>query len=151
MPDVTVQKVNSQGQTIYQRMADLGDGTFAKSVSISSQRSVATATIANGASVSGSVDLLSTALLGFIAPSGWTAAALSIEVSVDGSNWSAAIYDGSNSAVGSWSAVVAGAAYAVDAVSMLPFRYVRFRSGSGASPVNQGEQRDFIVITRPLA
>lgn len=114
-------------------------------------RSTVTATIANGASVSGTVDLTSTALLGFIAPAAWTTAALNIEVSADGSTWATVVYDGSGTAVSSWSALVAGAAYAVDTVSMLPFRYARFRSGTSGSPVNQGAQRDFVVITRPLA
>lgn len=114
-------------------------------------RSTSTATIANAASVSGSIDLTSTALLGFIAPAAWTTAALNLEVSMDNTNWATVIYDSGNSPVGSWSAVVAGAAYAVDTVSMLPFRYVRLRSGTSASPVTQGAQRDFTVITRPLA
>jgi len=48
----------------------------------SATRSTTTATIANGASVSGTVDLTNTSLLGFIAPAGWTTAALNIEVTV---------------------------------------------------------------------
>lgn len=115
-------------------------------------RSTTTATIANGASVSGTVDLTDTSLLGFIAPAAWTTAELNIEVSVDNTNWvTAGVLDGSGSNVSRWSAVTAGAAYSVDVVNMLPYRFVRFRSGTAASPVNQGADRAFTVITRPLA
>jgi len=115
-------------------------------------RSTTTATIANGASVSGTVDLTDTSLLGFIAPAAWTTAELNIEVSVDNTNWvTAGVLDGSRSNVSRWSAVTAGAAYSVDVVNMLPYRFVRFRSGTAASPVNQGADRAFTVITRPLA
>ena len=111
-----------------------------------------TATIANGASVSGAVDLSKTALMGFVAPAAWTTAALNLEVSLDGSTWVTAGVIGPDSGpVGSWSAVTAGAAYAVDVASMLPWAYVRFRSGTAASPVNQGGARIFTVITRPLS
>lgn len=114
-------------------------------------RSTVTATIASGASVSDVIDLSTTALLGFVAPAAWTTAALNIEVSVDGANWAPAVLGADNTAVSSWSAVVAGNAYAADPVAMLPFRYVRFRSGTNATPVNQGAARAFVVITRPLA
>jgi hypothetical protein len=118
----------------------------------SSTRATVTATIASGASQSGVIDLTNTALLGFIAPAGWTAAALNIEVSADNVNWvTTGIIDWYGLAVGSWSSLTAGAAYAVDAASMLPWRYVRFRSGTFSAQVNQGAQRDFTVITRPLA
>lgn len=111
-----------------------------------------TATIANGASVSNAVDLTKTALMGFIAPAAWTTAALNLEVSLDGANWvTAGVIGPDGVAVGSWSAVTAGAAYAVDVAGMLPWEYVRFRSGTAASAVNQGAARTFTVITRPLA
>lgn len=119
-------------------------------VSAMALRTVQTVSIANGASVSGTIDLLRTAIVGFVAPASWTTAALNIEVSTDGTSWSS-LYDAYGSATGSLSALVAGAAYAVDMVSLLPFRYVRLRSGTSASPVNQAAQRDFKIITRALA
>lgn len=147
MPPLSVSGIDGSGNKQHFRTDTSGN----QGVYGAATRSTATATIANGASVSGSVDLTNTALLGFIAPAGWTTAALNLEVSMDNASWSTGIYDGSGSAVSSWSALVAGAGYAVDTVSMLPFRYVRFRSGTSASPVNQAAQRDFVVITRPLA
>ena len=119
-------------------------------------RATQTASIANGASVSGAVDLLNTALLAFIAPAAWTAAALNIEVSTTGgasaSEWATAgLFDASGVATGQYASLTGGAAYAVDFNSLLGYRYVRLRSGTAAAPVNQGAQRDFVLITRPLA
>ena len=117
----------------------------------SAARTTVTATIPSAASVSNALDLGVTALLGFIAPAAWTAAALNIEVSADNATWAPAVVDGSGIATGSWSSVVAGNAYAVDTVPMLPFRYIRLRSGTFAAPVVQAAARAFVVITRPLA
>ncbi|MEP6587128.1 MAG: hypothetical protein ABJA84_00020 [Polaromonas sp.] len=114
-------------------------------------RATVTATIANAASVSDVIDLSTTALLGFIAPAAWTAAALNIEVSPDNTTWAPAVLGADNTAVSSWPGVTAGNAYAVDTTAMLPFRYVRFRSGTSAAPVVQAAARAFVVITRPLA
>ena len=124
------------------------DGTF----SPINTRSLLTATIASGESVTAAIDLGNTSLVGFVAPAAWTTAALNLEVSLDGANWvTAGVIGPDGVAVGSWSAVTAGAAYAVDVAGMLPWAYVRFRSGTQASPVNQGAARTFTVITRPLA
>lgn len=123
------------------------DGTF----SPINTRSLLTATIASGESVTAAIDLGNTSLVGFVAPAAWTTAALNIGVSVDGTNWATAALDSFGSAVSSWSSVTAGAAYSVDPAAMLPWRYIRFRSGTQASPVNQSAARTFTVITRPLA
>lgn len=114
-------------------------------------RKTYTVTILSGASVSDAVQVMDSSLIGFIMPAAWTSAALNLEVSMDGTNWATAIYDGSGLAVGSWSTPVAGAAYAVDAVSMLAWRYIRFRSGTSGSPVNQGADRLITAVMRPLA
>lgn len=144
--------LNSPGvYRVYRRASVAGFGVDITQVT-SSVRASSTASIANGASVSGSIDLTMTALLGFIVPAAWTAAALNIEVSADNATWATAgVFDGNSSTVSSWSALTAGAAYAVDAAAMLPWRYARLRSGTAAAPVNQGAQRDFTIITRALA
>jgi hypothetical protein len=114
-------------------------------------RQTPTLTITNGTSVSQSIDLDVRGLVGFIAPAAWTAAALNIEVSADRSTWATGgLLDGSGAPVSSWSAVTPLAAYAVDPVSMLPWRYVRFRSGTSASPVNQAADRVFTLVLRAL-
>ena len=114
-------------------------------------RKTQTVTILSGASVSDVMQVMDSAILGFIMPAVWDAAALNIEVSCDGTNFAAVIYDGSGLAVSSWSTPVAGAAYAVDTLSMLPWRYFRFRSGTSGSPVNQTANRLITVVMRPLA
>lgn len=108
-------------------------------------RTATNATIANGAAVSGTVDLLGTALVGFTMPAAWTTAALSLEVSNDGTTWGVP-YDSSASQVGLIATPVASGMYAVDVVSLLPWRYVRFKSS-----VNQGAARTITYVTRPLA
>lgn len=146
-PPLSVSGVDDGGLKRHLHTDDLGN----LYVETRALRTVQTATIANGASVSGTIDLMRTAIVGFVAPAAWTTAALNLEVSTDGSSWSSAVYDAYGSPTGSLSALVAGAAYAVDMVSLLPFRYVRLRSGTSASPVNQAAQRDFKVVTRALA
>jgi hypothetical protein len=115
------------------------------------ERIILTATIPNGASVTGTIDCNSRAILGFVAPAAWTAAALNAEVSVDGVTWSTAAYDSAGAAVGSWSSITAGAGYAFDLNGMIPWRYIRLRSGTSGVPVAQGADRVFSVIQRPLA
>jgi len=138
------------------KLVDQGDGSWAEAVAIASVRTTVTATIPNGGSVTPTVDLASACLLAFIAPAAWSAAALNIEVSMTGgasaSEWATAgLFDASGVATGQYASLTGGAAYAVDFNSLLGYRYVRLRSGTAASPVNQGAQRDFVLITRPLA
>lgn len=110
-----------------------------------------TATIANGASVSDALDLANTSLLGIIMPAAWTTAALTVEVSADNSTWTGLAYDQDGSQCNSIASPVAGSAYALNALGLLPYRYIRLRSGTTATPVNQGAARSITVITRPLA
>lgn len=120
---------------------------------IIAERKVSTVVIPNGTSVSGSVDTgVQGVLVGFIAPAAWTTAALNLEVSPDNATWvTAGLFDDGGSALSSWAAVTAGAGYSVNSAAMLPWRYFRFRSGTAASATNQGADRIFTVITRPLA
>lgn len=113
-------------------------------------RTAQTVTIPNGASVSGTIDLTDTSLLGFVSPDAWTTAALNLEVSDDGTNWSSA-YDAFGAQIGSLASPVVASRYAVDMASLLPWRYVRFRSGTAASPVAQGADRSIKAICRVLA
>ena len=109
-----------------------------------------TLTIANADSVSDALDLTDTNLLGLIMPAAWTSAALTLEVSPDGSSWYPA-YDAVGSQTGFIASPVVSAAYAVDLSALLAWRYVRLRSGTTATPVTQGAARPIIAITRELA
>ena len=106
--------------------------------------------IANGASVSNAINLTDTNLLGFITPAAWTTAALSIEVSLDGSTWFSP-YDYTGAATGYLASPAVASAYAVDFSALLPWKQARFRSGTSAAPVNQGAERVFSVVMRELA
>ena len=120
-------------------------------VSGTAARTSSTTTIPSGSSVSPAVDLQNTALVGFFAPAAWTTAALQIQASADGStNWGP-IIDQYGSAISSWTALTALYPYSIDSAAMLPFRYIRFLSGTVATPVNQGADRVFTVLMRPLA
>ena len=116
------------------------------------QRSVVSITIPAGASVSNSIDCNERSVIGFIAPDSWTTAALNIEASTNGITWiTAGLLDSTNAAVGSWPSVTVNAGYSVDLSAMLPWQFVRFRSGTAASAVNQAVARTFLVVTQPLA
>ncbi len=110
-----------------------------------------TITIPSGSSLSDEIDCNSRVIVGFIAPAAWTTAALTIEASTDDVTWVTTLLDATLAAVGSFASITASAGYAVDYTTLMPYRYLRLRSGTSASPVNQGAARAFTVITRPLA
>ena len=152
-----------------------------------SNRNTFNADIPANGSVSQSIDLLSSVLLGFVTPAVWTTAAIDIEVSLDNVTWFTSIYDSSSTAtgvylvptvssgyaidievsidgvnfftntydslgtlVGVYTTPVVSSGYAVDALALIPYNFVRFRSGTTASPVNQAAARTILVITRPF-
>jgi hypothetical protein len=106
-----------------------------------STRQAKEVTILSGASVSDSVDLVSELVNSFLMPSNWTAASVSLEVSNDNVNWVSTVFDYTNIQAGVYTGAIAGAAYAIDVVTFAAFRYVRFRSGTAASPIAQGAAR----------
>lgn len=108
-------------------------------------------TIPSGQSVSGSVLLNDTALLGLIMSAAWTAAALTIEVSADDVVYSGLAYDDTGAQCNSIASPTAGSAHALNIAGLLPYQYIRLRSGTTAAPVNQAAERSITVITRPLS
>lgn len=134
------------------KLVDQGDNSWAEAVAIASVRTPVTATIASGASATSAIDLAGACLVGFLSPAAWDAAALNIEVSVDNSTWiTAGVYDSTGVQTASYPSLTANAAYSVDMHALLPYRYVRLRSGTFALPVNQTAVRNFTLIARPLA
>lgn len=114
-------------------------------------RTVTSVTIANGASVSGEIDLSKTCLIGLVMPAAWTTAAVTIEVSVDGgATYTGLAYDDTGTQCNSIASPVAGSAYALSLSGLLPYGTARIRSGTTATPVNQGADRTIQIITRPL-
>ena len=118
----------------------------------SSARLPEAVTIANGASVSGTLDLRDSSIAGVIFPAAWTAAALTIEVYDEVAlAWIGIVYDDLGTQVNVIASPVVSTAYTLSVLGMLPYRYVRLRSGTTASAVNQAGARSITVITRPLA
>jgi hypothetical protein len=105
----------------------------------------ATVTIANGASLSGAMDLGERTLVGIVMPSAWTAASLTFQVSVDGTT-----YGNLYSAGGTEESATVGVSQVIRLASdsFLGARYVKIRSGTAGAPVNQGAARTIILITK---
>lgn len=110
-----------------------------------------TVTIANGESVSSTIDTLRSTVIGLIFPAAWTTAALTIEVSADNATWIGLAYDNAGYQCNCIASPAVSSAYSISLDGMLPYRYIRLRSGTTATPVNQGGDRAITVITRPMA
>jgi len=104
-------------------------------------------TIANGASLSGAVDISGTTLVAYIMPSSWTAADITFEVSADGVNFYN-LYDQFDNEV--INHVDASRFVAVIPSEFASIRYIKFRSGTSSSAVNQGAERSITLITRAV-
>lgn len=107
-----------------------------------------TATIANAASLSGAVDLGAERLHRLTMPSGWTSAAISFETSYDGTNYAPLYNEYGEYSIASG---VAGASrtIVVDPAIFSGVRWLKVRSGLSGAAVNQGAQRDIILVTQP--
>jgi hypothetical protein len=105
----------------------------------------ATATIANGASLSGVVDLGGRKLVAIVMPGTWTAASLTFQASPDGVTYYN-VYDGATER-----ALVVAASYysALNIGDWVGFRYLKIRSGTAASAVNQAAERVLTLVMQP--
>lgn len=105
---------------------------------------VVTATIANGASLSGGVDLGRAVLSAIFMPAAWTAADLTFQVSHDNTTW-VDLYDNGNT-----ERVITGPAASralnQDPAAWSAYRYVRVRSGTAGAAVNQGASRVLTLV-----
>jgi hypothetical protein len=98
----------------------------------------ASATIANGESLSGAVDLNNARLASIQMPAAWTAANLTFQASADGVTY-ADLYD--NEAVEYTVQAAASRVLIVPLVDFLGIRYLKVRSGTSAAAVAQGAER----------
>jgi hypothetical protein len=106
-----------------------------------------TATIANGASLSGAVDLQTYRAFGVQMPASWTAANLTFQVSSDCSTY-ANLYDDSGTEV---LVTAAASTYIVFAspAKWQGARCIKVRSGTSGTAVNQGGDRSITVVGVP--
>lgn len=107
--------------------------------------------IMNGQSVSQSLDVSGQCLTGVIMPSAWTTAALTVEVSADGATWVGVVYNSDLIQCNSVAVPAVSTAYSFDLAGMLPYRFIRLRSGTTASAVNQDADRTLTVCLREIA
>lgn len=135
------------------RLRDASDPTRMASVSAAGALTVqgpnstlATATIANGESLSGAVDCGSARLALIVMPAGWTAADLTFQESVDNSTF-VDKYD----AYGVEYTVVCAASRAIviNLADFIGTRYLKIRSGTAAEPVAQGGSRALTLVLVP--
>jgi hypothetical protein len=102
-----------------------------------------TATIANGTSLSNAVYLGSSDLISIIMPSSWTTANITYQFSIDGVNF----YDAYNTTAElSSTAAVASRIISINSANYDAGRYIKIRSGTSATPVNQAADRILTLI-----
>lgn len=105
-------------------------------------------TIANGQSLSGGVSLGGLRLFGVVMPSGWTAANLTFQASVDGGASWVNLYDANGSEV----TVTAGTSrfIALEPALFASLTHLQLRSGTSATPVAQGADRSLSLVLRSV-
>lgn len=111
-------------------------------------RSSVTATIANGASLSAAIDLGANYFaVSLTMPAAWTAASLSFQTSVDN-----VTFNEMSDVLGALVSLTVSAStdLALDGTTFIGRRYIKVRSGTAASPVNQGASRAIILTTVPF-
>lgn len=104
-----------------------------------------TATIANGASLSGALDLKSGRVVALAMPAAWTAAVVTFVVSVDAGATYQDLYDQYGAEVSL--TVTQGKTLQLDPAMFLGFTLLKVRSGTSAAAVNQAASRDLVLVT----
>lgn len=102
------------------------------------------ATIAEGAALSNAVSLDGYKYFTILMPAQWTAASLTFQGSIDGTTYYNLYTDGSEVT----ESVAAGNAYAVNmnALAFASLKYLKIRSGTAATPVNQAAARTISIV-----
>ncbi len=106
-----------------------------------------TATIASGASLSDALDLTGLTVVGLQMPSTWTAAAITLESSADN-----ATFDDVYDSEGNELSLTADASRFIPLAptAMVSYPYLKLRSGTSGTPVNQAATRVITVIARAI-
>ena len=108
-------------------------------------------TIANGASLSPAVDtgnIGNAKLIGIEMSAAWTAAGLTFQVSPDGTNYFNLQTDAAEATAVAAAAQVIGLRGDLSSV-LSKYRYLKVRSGTSGTPVNQGADRAlFLLFTK---
>lgn len=106
------------------------------------------AAIANGASLSGAINLYGLRPFGVVIPAEWTAANLTFQVSLDkGATWINMADQNGNEISATASA---GTCVVLNMAQFASVQYLRLRSGTAATPVAQGGARTLQLILRAV-
>lgn len=110
------------------------------------------ATIANGASLSGVVDLTGVILAGFFMPAAWTSAAITFQASPDYDDDDTVTFADMYNASGTEYTIASANAVASRFIALDPrdfagVRFLKIRSGVAGAGVNQGAARTFVLMT----
>jgi hypothetical protein len=103
-------------------------------------------TIANGTSVSPAFDLIGCRAVGIQMPGTWSAAGLSFQASIDGTNYFKVM---STAGAELTYTVAASQCITVPPNDLRGFRYLKLQSGTSGVPVNQGADRVVIISALP--
>jgi hypothetical protein len=108
--------------------------------------------IANGASLSGTIDLSAgeRQLTGIQMPAAWTAASLTFAVSHDGVTFVPLYWDGAEYAIAAAGGAAASLGVSLEPSAFAGWPFVRIRSGTAAAAVNQAAERTLAVLTRAV-
>jgi hypothetical protein len=108
-----------------------------------------TLTIANGASLSDEADLEGRSLVGIYMPSAWTAANLTFQVAHTSGGTFQDAYDDAGSEV---TVTAAASRYigltSADALCLSAARFLKVRSGTTGTPVNQAAERSIVLVLK---
>ena len=109
---------------------------------------VGTVTIANGASLSGALDLHGCSLVAIQMPAAWTAATLTFQGSNDGTTYGD-VYDDSATELSVTVAVLRYVVFDRDVKDNLSgIRWIKVRSDPSAAPTAQGGDRVLTLVAR---
>lgn len=106
---------------------------------------ILTATIASGESLSAAVQLGGASVLRIVMPAGWDAADLTFQTSEDGSTFRD-LYAAGDSEAAVSIAVSAGKAYQLAPSTLACQLWLKVRSGTAGSPVNQTAARTLTLV-----
>lgn len=111
-----------------------------------------TVTIASGASLSGAIsmhlDQNPQVPVALEMPATWTAAGLTFQASYDGVTYNNVYDDGGTELT---LTVSSSRHVTLEPRYFVGIRYLKVRSGTSGTPVNQGGDRDINVLTRPVS
>lgn len=108
------------------------------------------ATIASGASLSDAIHLDERQLVGIQMPAAWTAASLTFAVSADGVTFVPLYWDGAEYTIAAAGGAAASLGVSLEPSAFAGWPFVKVRSGTSGTPVNQGAERTLVVLTRAV-